>query len=272
MTKQIQLQESLAYLKKKGVEPVSIGIVLGTGLGELVHQVDVTIKIDYADIPHFPVATQNLHKGRLLYGNLSGKKVLVFEGRFHAYEGFDYFEITYPIRLMKGLEISTLIISNAAGAINLNYAKGELMLIEDHINLQGGSPLAEKGSEAFGERFVDMSQPYDPILNERAIAISKNNQITLHRGVYASVLGPQLETRAEYRYLGLIGADAVGMSTVPEVIVANQLGIRCVAFSVLTDVCDPDNLEPIDIEDIMKSAKIGEQSLIQLVNTLILSI
>lgn len=269
MTRQKKLQQSIAYLQKRGIEPVGIGIVLGTGLGDLVQEMDCEIEIDYTDIPHFPKATLKMHNARLLYGSLAGKKILVFDGRFHAYEGLEYFEITYPIRLMKAMGVDTLIISNAAGAINLTYKKGELMLIEDHINLQGGSPLAEKGIEVFGERFVDMSQPYDFGLISRATEISRNQSINLHRGVYASVLGPQLETKAEYRYLRLIGADAVGMSTVPEVIVANQLGIKCIAFSVLTDVCDPDNLEPIDIADILASAKKGEQFLISIVNKLL---
>jgi purine-nucleoside phosphorylase len=170
---------------------------------------------------------------------------------------------------MHALTVKQLIISNAAGAINLDFKKGELMLIEDHINLQGGSPLAEKGIDQFGERFVDMSAPYSKNLIERSKNIAQENQISLHTGVYASVMGPQLETRAEYRYLKIIGADAVGMSTVPEVIVANQLQIECIAFSVLTDECDPDNLKPIDIPDIMAAAKKAEQSLIILVKQLI---
>ena len=198
-----------------------------------------------------------------------GEKVLVFEGRFHAYEGLSYFQITYPIRLMHSVGIKKVIISNAAGAINLNFKKGEVMLIEDHINLQGGSPLAEKGVETLGPRFVDMSAPYASTLCKQVKEIATNNDITLHTGVYAAVVGPQLETKAEYRYLRQIGADAVGMSTVPEVIVANQLNMDCIAFSVLTDECDPANLKPIDIEDIMASAKKAEQSLIILVKNLL---
>ena len=170
---------------------------------------------------------------------------------------------------MNELGVKKLIISNAAGAINLNYDKGEIMLIEDHINLQGGSPLAEKGIDSLGNRFVDMSEPYDNSLKDKAIKIAGEKKITLHKGIYAAVVGPQLETKAEYRYLKIIGADAVGMSTVPEVIVANQLGIDCIAFSVLTDVCDPDNLEPIDINNIMEMAKKAEQSLIVIVKQLI---
>ena len=267
--KKQQLEESTAFLKNKGIQTPDFGIILGTGLGDLVQEMEVEIEIPYADIPHFPSSTMEFHQARLLYGMLSGRKVVVFEGRFHAYEGLSYFEITYPIRLIHALGVKKVIISNAAGAINLDYKKGEVMLIEDHINLQAGSPLAEKDSESLGPRFVDMSSPYSPSLCLRIKEIAKEKAISLHSGVYVAVTGPQLETKAEYRYLRLIGADAVGMSTVPEVIVANQLEMECVAFSVLTDECDPDNLKPIDIEDIMASAKKAEQSLIILVKTLL---
>ena len=266
-----QLDESQAFLNSKGIDSIDFGIILGTGLGDLVNELDVEQEIPYAAIPHFPNTTMEFHHARLLYGNLCGKKVLVFEGRFHAYEGLSYFQITYPIRLMHSVGIKKVIISNAAGAINLNFKKGEVMLIEDHINLQGGSPLAEKGVETLGPRFVDMSAPYASTLCKRVKEIAINNDITLHAGVYAAVVGPQLETKAEYRYLRQIGADAVGMSTVPEVIVANQLNMDCIAFSVLTDECDPANLKPIDIEDIMASAKKAEQSLIILVKNLLSS-
>ena len=264
-----KINESLAFLKAKGIKDKAIGIILGTGLGDLVEHLNIESEIPYGDIPHFPKSTMEFHKARLLYGTIEDKKVVVFEGRFHAYEGLNYFEITYSIRLMHALAVKQLIISNAAGAINLDFKKGELMLIEDHINLQGGSPLAEKGIDQFGERFVDMSAPYSKNLIERSKNIAHENKISLHTGVYASVMGPQLETRAEYRYLKIIGADAVGMSTVPEVVVANQLQIECIAFSVLTDECDPDNLKPIDIPDIMAAAKKAEQSLIVLVKQLI---
>ena len=266
------INKSLAFLKAKGINDNAIGIILGTGLGDLVEHLAIDVEIPYSDIPHFPKSTMEFHKARLLYGTIEDKKVLVFEGRFHAYEGLSYFEITYPIRLMHALAVKRLIISNAAGAINLNFKKGEVMLIEDHINLQGGSPLAEKGIDQLGERFVDMNTPYSPDLIERTKKIAAAQQISLHAGVYASVMGPQLETKAEYRYLKIIGADAVGMSTVPEVIVANQLQIECIAFSVLTDECDPDNLQPIDIPDIMAAAKKAEQSLIILVKHLISSL
>lgn len=264
-----KLDESEAFLKQKGIDTADFGIILGTGLGDLIQEIEVEYEIPYDQIPHFPESTMEFQKARLIYGKLARKKVVVFEGRFHAYEGFRFFEITYPIRLMHSIAIKKVIISNAAGAINLNIKKGEVMLIEDHINLQGGSPLAEKGVEEFGPRFVDMSTPYSPSLCSTVKSIAEKEKIILHTGVYAAVLGPQLETKAEYRYLRHIGADAVGMSTVPEVIVANQLQMECIAFSAITDECDPDNLKPIEIEDIMASAKKAEKSLIALVKILL---
>jgi len=269
MNKQEQINQSQAFLKSNGIEEGAIGIILGTGLGDLVDHVSIEKEIPYTAIPHFPKPTMEFQKGRLLYGHFENKKVLIFEGRFHAYEGLSYFEITYPVRLMHALGVQQLIISNAAGAINLTFEKGEVMLIEDHINLQAGSPLAEKGIKALGQRFVDMSSPYSERLMQAAKESARKHDFPLHEGVYAAVTGPQLETKAEYRYLKTIGADAVGMSTVPEVIVANQLELKCIAFSVLTDVCDPDNLAPVNIEDIMASAKKAEQSLITIVKDLL---
>ena len=269
MNKKEQIAASKKYLAHHKIPHDCIGIILGTGLGDLVEHIDVKVEIPYEDIPHFPKSTMEFHKARLLYGTLNNKEVLVFEGRFHAYEGYTYFEITYPIRLMEAMGCKNVIISNAAGSINLSFKKGELMLIDDHINLQSGSPLAEKGIEALGERFIDMSNPYCKKMTSTALSIALQQGITVHKGVYAAVTGPQLETKAEYRYLKIIGADAVGMSTVPEVIVANQLNMSCIAFSAITDECDPDHLAPINIEDIMASAKKAEQSLIIIVKKLI---
>jgi purine-nucleoside phosphorylase len=191
------------------------------------------------------------------------------QGRFHFYEGYNLQDVTYPVRIMKALGVHTLLVSNAAGAINNTYKKGELMLIDDHINLQGSSPLAFKGVEQLGERFVDMSAPYDEMINTRLESIAETQNIKLHKGVYASVVGPQLETRAEYRMLRTMGADAVGMSTVPEVIVANHLGLKIAAVSVLTDECDPDNLKAVDISEIIAMAAIAEPRMIQLFKSLI---
>ncbi|MGY3793953.1 purine-nucleoside phosphorylase [Aquimarina sp. 433] len=266
------IKETTEYLQEKGFENPEIGIILGTGLGQLLNEIEVLKEVSYNHIPNFPTATVEFHKGKLIYGNLEGKKVVVMQGRFHLYEGYSLQDVTYPVRIMQQLGIKTLLVSNASGAINLNFKKGELMLIDDHINLQGGSPLAFKGVEQLGTRFTDMSAPYDANLNHQLETIAKENNITLHKGVYASVVGPQLETRAEYRYLKIIGADAVGMSTVPEIIVANHLNLKVAAVSVLTDECDPDNLQPVDIEEIIAMAGKAEPEMILLFKELIKSL
>ena len=267
--KKQQLQETVDYLRSNGIDSPEIGIVLGTGLGQLIQEVTIEKEIPYTDIPNFPVATVEFHSGKLVYGELSGKKVLVMSGRFHFYEGYNFWEVTYGIRTMYSLGVSTLLVSNAAGAINLSYKKGDLMLLDDHLNLQGGSPLAFKGANEFGNIFVDMLAPYDKDLNASMKAIAKQNDIQLHEGVYASVVGPQLETRAEYRMLQILEVDAVGMSTVPEIITANQIGLQCLAVSVLTDECDPKNLQPVNIEDIIAIAGKAEPKMITLFKELI---
>src|SRR5690606_14536240 len=263
------IEETLDYLQKKGFENPEVGIILGTGLGQLVDEIDILKEASYNHIPNFPTATVEFHKGKLIYGILEGKKVVVMQGRFHFYEGYSLQDVTYPVRIMEKLGIKTLLVSNAAGAINLNFKKGELMLIEDHINLQGNSPLAFKGVEYLGERFADMSAPYDTNINSTFKKIAKNKNIKLHEGVYVSVVGPQLETRAEYRMMKIIGADAVGMSTVPEIIVANHLKLKVAAVSVLTDECDPNNLKPVNITEIIEMAKKAEPNMVTLFKELI---
>jgi purine-nucleoside phosphorylase len=270
MTKYIE--EAIEFLQKRGFETPEIGIILGTGLGKIIEHVTIEAEMSYNHIPNFPTATVEFHKGKLIYGELAGKKVVLMQGRFHVYEGYSLIDVTFPVRVMKGLGITKLFVSNASGAINLNFKKGEIMLIDDHINLQGGSPLAFKGVAALGERFVDMNQPYDAAMNAKVEEIAAAQNITLHKGVYASVVGPQLETRAEYKYLKVIGADAVGMSTVPEIIVANHLQIPVIALSVLTDECDPDNLKPVDITDIIAQAGKAEPQMITLFTELIKSL
>lgn len=263
------ITETTDYLIAKGFEKPEIGIILGTGLGQLVDEIEILHEVSYNHIPNFPTATVEFHKGKLIYGILEGKNVIVMQGRFHVYEGYSLQDVTYPVRIMEKLGIHTLLVSNAAGAINLNFKKGEIMLIDDHINLQGSSPLAFKGVEHLGERFTDMSAPYDLEINRRFNEIAKNKNITLHNGVYASVVGPQLETRAEYRMLKTIGADAVGMSTVPEIIVANHLKLKAAAVSVLTDECDPNNLKPVHIPEIIAMAGKAEPNMIILFKELI---
>jgi purine-nucleoside phosphorylase len=241
-------------------------------LGKLIKEIDIIKEVSYNHIPYFPSATVEFHKGKLIYGTFANKKVIVMQGRFHLYEGYTLQDVTYPVRIMEQLGIHTLLVSNASGAINLNFKKGELMLIDDHINLQGSSPLAFKEVSQLGERFTDMSAPYDRSINKTIEIIAKNYNITLHKGVYASVVGPQLETRAEYRMLKIIGADAVGMSTVPEIIVANHLNLKVAAVSVITDECDPDNLQPIDIKEIISMANKAEPQMITLFTQLIKSL
>ncbi|MCM4172048.1 purine-nucleoside phosphorylase [Arenibacter sp. TNZ] len=263
------LKESTDYLIGKGFDAPEIGIVLGTGLGKMAEDIENPIEAHYNHIPYFPLATVEFHSGKLIYGTLEGKKVVVMQGRFHFYEGYDLLDVTYPIRVMHMLGIKKLFISNAAGAINPDYKKGDIMLIEDHINLQGGSPLAFKNVSEFGERFTDMSEPYNIPMRKSLERIAEKENITLRKGVYASVVGPQLETKAEYRMLKIIGADAVGMSTVPEVIVANHLQLPIVAVSVLTDECDPDNLKPVNITEIIEIAGKTEPKMIKLFRELI---
>jgi len=266
------INETVEYLQEKGFDKPEIGIILGTGLGQLIDEIEIIAEASYNHIPNFPTATVEFHKGKLIYGELAGKKVVVMQGRFHVYEGYSLQDVTFPVRIMEKLGITTLLVSNASGAINTNYKKGELMLIEDHINLQGSSPLAFKGVAELGERFVDMSAPYDAKINESFKAIAKANNIKLHEGVYTSVVGPQLETRAEYRMLKIMGTDAVGMSTVPEIIVANHLKLKTAAVSVLTDECDPSNLKPVNINEIIAMAAKAEPDMITLFKELIKSL
>ncbi|SFF93203.1 MULTISPECIES: purine-nucleoside phosphorylase [Salegentibacter] len=267
-----EIQETTKYLKEKGFENPEIGIILGTGLGQLLDEIKIEIEVSYNHIPHFPTATVEFHKGKLIFGELEGKKVMVMQGRFHMYEGYTMQDVTFPVRIMHQLGIKKLLVSNASGSVNLKFKKGELMLIDDHINLLGDSPLAFKGVSQMGERFVDMSAPYDAEMNKAFEIIAKNERITLHKGVYAALLGPQLETRAEYRMLQVLGADAVGMSTVPEIIVANHLKLPVSAISVITDEGDPDNLEPVNINEIIAMAEKAEPNMIKLFKEVIKSV
>ena len=264
-----QVEQARSFLEDRGFIRPEIGIILGTGLGALVDAVRVEKQAHYATIPHFPTATVEFHQGKLIYGELGGKMVVVMQGRFHLYEGYTPEEVTFPVRVMHALGIKRLLVSNASGALNLAYKKGEMMLINDHINLQGSSPLAFKGVDQMGERFVDLNTPYDPKMSAELLAIASELAIKLHQGVYIGVRGPELETKAEYRFLKLIGGDAVGMSTVPEIIVANHLSLPVAAVSVLTDECDPDNLAPVDISDIIASAKKAEPQMVELFKILI---
>ena len=259
-----KIHEAKESLILKGIESAEIGIVLGTGLDQIVKFVDVIQTIPYSQIPGFPLSTVQFHKGNLIYGLIHGKKVLLMQGRFHAYEGYSLEQIVFPLRVMKLLGVQKLFLSNAAGGINLNFKKGDLVIIEDHINLLYGNPLTGKNFDELGPRFPDMSEPYDLSLIKLLQQKADEMNIEVKRGVYAAVNGPNLETKAEYRYLKIIGADMVGMSTVPETIAANHVKMPCVAVSVITDECDPSNLKPVNIEEIIAVANKADAKLSKL--------
>jgi len=264
------LHETVEYIKRKtnNFEP-EIGIVLGTGLGGLVNDIQIEYQLMYANIPNFPISTLEFHSGKLIFGKLNGKKVVAMQGRLHYYEGYSMQQITFPIRVMKVLGIAHLFVSNAAGSLNSEFKKGDLMVINDHINLQPESPLRGSNDADMGPRFPDMSQPYNRKLIHSAIKIAKEHNIVCHQGVYIAVTGPNLETKAEYNYLRIIGGDAVGMSTVPEVIVANHMSIPVFAISVLTDEGFPEVLQPVSLEEILETAKAAEPKMTKILSLLI---
>jgi purine-nucleoside phosphorylase len=264
-----QIEQAKAAIRTRWKGRPQVGIVLGTGLGGLVEEIEVEAALDYADIPHFPEPTAPTHAGRLVCGRLAGKLVVAMEGRFHFYEGYSLQQITLPVRVMKALGCDILIVSNACGGMNPQFAKGDLMMIEDHINLLGANPLIGRNDERLGPRFPDMCYPYDRELLALARRIALEEKIVLHQGVFVTVAGPNLETRAEYRFLRGIGADVVGMSTVPEILVGVHAGMRNAGISVITDMCLPDALAPVNITDIIETANAAEKKLRVLVRRLI---
>jgi purine-nucleoside phosphorylase len=241
------------------------GIILGTGLGGLTQHIQEEASLDYEEIPGFPKSTATSHRGRLVCGKLGPLSVVAMEGRLHMYEGYDLQQVTLPVRVMKALGAKLLVVSNACGGMNPYYASGDIMVIDDHINLLGANPLIGINDDRLGPRFPDMCEPYDRKLIDRALEIARKENIVAHRGVFVAVSGPNLETRAEYRFLRLIGADVVGMSTVPEVIVAAHCGLKVVGFSIVTDMCLPDALEPADVPKIIATANAAEPKLTKLV-------
>ncbi|HSL89924.1 MAG TPA: purine-nucleoside phosphorylase [Ignavibacteriaceae bacterium] len=253
-----KINETLAVIRKQTNDNYPVGIILGTGLGGLVKEIEIEHEINYADLPHFPLSTVESHHGRLIFGKINGKKVVAMQGRFHFYEGYSMQQITYPVRVMKFLGVKTLLVSNACGGMNPVYRKGDLMLMNDHINLLGDNPLIGKNEDELGPRFPDMSEPYSIELIDLAGNVALENQIKVHKGVYVAVPGPNLETRAEYRFLRAIGADVVGMSTVPENIVANHMGIKVLGISIITDECFPDSLQPVNVDEIIAAAMKAE--------------
>ena len=260
-----QIEEAVAAIRGRTAAAPGAGIILGTGLGALAERIEVETSIPYAEIPHFPLSTVESHSGRLLFGTLGGKPVVAMQGRFHRYEGYTLQQVTFPVRVMRALGVETLIVSNACGGMNPLWAPGELMLMADHINLLGESPLTGPNDDSLGPRFPDMSQPYDHALQRLAREVALEEKIPLRSGVYVAVPGPNLETRAEYRMLRMMGADVVGMSTVPEVIVARHGGMRVLGVSIITDACLPDALEEADIATIIATAGRAEPNLTRLV-------
>lgn len=256
-----QIHDALAYIRTRTASMPSVGIILGTGLGGLVAEIEVETVLEYSDIPHFPISTVESHHGRLIFGSLGGKPVVAMQGRFHYYEGYTLRQVTFPVRVMHALGVRSLLISNAAGGMNPVFRRGDIMVIYDHINLIGDNPLIGPNDDTLGPRFPDMSAAY----NEEYIALAEEvalvQHIPLRKGVFVAVAGPNLETRAEYRFLRGIGADAVGMSTVPENIVAIHMGMNVLAFSIITDECFPDALEPVDVPAIIKIANETEPRL-----------
>lgn len=260
-----KIEAAADFIKSKWSTEPKAGIILGTGLGSLVKKIDVEATIDYGDIPNFPKSTAISHRGRLVCGSLDGLPVMAMEGRMHMYEGYAFKDITLPVRVMKAMGADLLVVSNACGGLNPYYQLGDIMVIEDQINLMGDNPLIGINDERLGPRFPDMCEPYSQTLVDRALEVARKQNIVAHKGVFVAVSGPNLETRAEYRFLRTIGADVVGMSTVPEVIVAVHCGLRVVGFSIVTDMCLPDALTPADTEEIIATANEAEPKLTTMV-------
>jgi purine-nucleoside phosphorylase len=259
------VQEASRMVRSHWSGSPTVGIVLGTGLGALAREIDTEATIPYPGIPHFPHSTVESHKGQLVCGKLAGTSVMAMEGRFHLYEGYSPWQVTFPIRVMQELGCRLLIVSNASGGLNPQFEKGDLIVIEDHINLMGLNPLIGPNDDRLGPRFPDLIEPYDRKLQDLALKIALEQHVIAHRGVYVAVVGPNLETRAEYRFLRAIGADVVGMSTVPEVLVAVHAGLKVLGFSIVTDMCLPDALHPVKIEEIIAVANEAEAKLRTLV-------
>jgi purine-nucleoside phosphorylase len=264
-----KIKEAAAFIQQKAGTNPQYGIILGTGLGGLIQEIEISDVIDYQDIPHFPVSTVESHSGKLIFGMLAGKNVVAMQGRFHYYEGYSMQQVTFPVRVMKLLGVQKLFVSNAAGGLNPTYEISDLMILNDHINLLPENPLTGKNLDEMGVRFPDMLEAYDREMIKQGLIIASENQIRVHQGVYVSVSGPNLETPAEYKFLRIIGADAVGMSTVPEVIVARQMNMPVFAISVITDLCFEGRLKYVTLEEVIAAAQKAEPSLTKLMKELI---
>ncbi len=264
-----KIEETVKVIRKYTNKDYEVGIVLGTGLGGLVNEIKIEHEIHYSELPHFPLSTVESHSGKLILGTLSNKNVFVMQGRFHFYEGYTMQQITYPIRVMKKMGVKTLILSNACGGMNPQFKRGDIMIITDHINLLGDNPLIGKNEDELGPRFPDMSEAYDKNLIALAEEIALENKIKVQKGVYVAVAGPNLETKAEYRFLRAIGADVVGMSTVPENIVANHMGIKVFGLCIVTDECFPDSLKPVDLKEILAAAAEAEPKMTKIIKEVV---
>ena len=264
-----KIEETVTFLRTKTSATPGIGIILGTGLGALVEDIDIEISIPYREIPHFPISTVEFHAGKLIFGKLGNKLIVAMQGRFHYYEGYSMQQITFPVRVMKFLGVDTLIVSNACGGINADMKPGDIMIITDHINLLGDNPLIGENDDTLGPRFPDMSEPYARELVKLTEQIAKHENLAVKKGVYAALSGPNLETAAEYRFLRTIGADVVGMSTIPEDIVAVHSGMRVLGLSVITDACVPEDLKPANIPEIIRVAKEAEPKLTTLIEKVV---
>lgn len=264
-----KIQDACERIKEEFDVAPKVGIILGTGLGDIVEQLDVVATIPYEEIPHFPKSTATSHRGRLVCGHLAGVPVVAMEGRFHLYEGYSLKQITLPVRVFKSLGAELLIVSNACGGLNPYYNTGDIMVIEDQINLMGDNPLIGINDDRLGPRFPDMCEPYDQQWIDRTIKIGRDQDIQMHKGVFVAVSGPNLETRAEYRFLRMIGADVVGMSTVPETIVAVHSGLKTVGLSVITDMCLPDALKPANVDEIIAAANEASPRLVSIVEGIV---
>lgn len=265
----LHIAEAVAALRLRTSASPTVGIILGTGLGRMAHEISAEVVIPYEEIPHFPLSTVESHTGKLIIGTLSGKTVVAMQGRFHYYEGYSMKQITFPVRVMKALGVETLLVSNACGALNPLYRKADIMLMDDHINLIGDNPLIGANDNSLGVRFPDMSEPYSQRLIAMAEVIALEQATKLQKGVYVAVAGPNLETRAEYRFLRTIGADVVGMSTIPENIVARHAGMEVLGLSIVTDECFPDALHPVSVAEIIETAGKAEPLLTKLLVELV---
>lgn len=266
-----KVQETVSFIKEKTNFTPEYGVILGSGLGSFTDDIKIEFTLPYGEIPNFPVSTVQGHKGALVFGTIGTKKVVAMQGRFHFYEGYSMKEVTFPVRVMKYLGVKKLVVSNASGGVNPNYEVGSIVVLRDHINMMPEHPLRGKNDERFGPRFLNMSDPYSKNMMNKAEELAQNLGIKVHQGIYLGLQGPTFETLAEYKMVKILGADCVGMSTVPEVIVARHMDIECFGLSVITDMGDEDNIETVSHDEVLEAAKKAEPNVRKLIKELILN-